>query len=171
MEITMIGNWKDEITKAWKGPNTGQPYDTHNEEFLDVIWEMSQTAFDIPREIQVVIDANDNLYMDFGTPGYVDFDTVPVGMILPVKCWIHTHPFGAAYFSGTDWRTIRNWQLVMEEAIVIGDNEHMVWQKDNIHTIFYRKETIEDFYQMTLNSFGMEMKDGQTVIDDWGEEE
>jgi len=171
MEITMIGNWKDEIDKAWETPNVGQPFDTHNEEFLDVIWEMSQTAFDIPREIQVVIDANDNLYMDFGTPGYVDFDTVPVGMTLPVKCWIHTHPFGSAYFSGTDWRTIRNWQLVMEEAIVIGDNEHMVWQKDNMHTIFYRKETIEDFYQMTLNSFGMEMKDGQTVIDDWGEEE
>ncbi len=170
MEITMIGNWKEEIEKAWQNPNSGQPFDTHNEEFLDVIWEMSLTAFDIPREIQVVVDSNDILYMDFGTPGYVDFNTVPVGMTLPVKCWIHTHPFGQAYFSGTDWRTIRNWQLLMEEAIVLGDNEHMVWTKDTTHTVFYRKELVQDFYQMTLNKFGMEMKDSQTYIEDWEEE-
>ena len=106
MEITMIGNWKEEIEKAWQNPNSGQPFDTHNEEFLDVIWEMSLTPFDIPREIQVVVDSNDILYMDFGTPGYVDFNTVPVGMTLPVKCWIHTHPFGQAYFSGTDTDTM-----------------------------------------------------------------
>ena len=91
-------------------------------------------------------------------------------MTLPIECWIHTHPFGRAYFSGTDWNTIRTWEPVMNYAIVLGDNEHMVWTKDTKHTVFYRKELVQDFYQMTLNKFGMEMKDRQTHIEDWEEE-
>ena len=168
--IIMNASWTTEIRKAWINPNAGQSHDPHNEEFLDVIWEISQTAFDIPREVQVVIDSKDELYMDFGTPGFVDFDNVPVGMVLPIKCWIHTHPFGAAYFSGTDWRTIRTWQSLMIEAIVIGDNEHMVWQKDEQHTVFYRKELVEDFYQLKLNEFGLELNDFQTKLTGWEEE-
>ena len=45
-------------------------------------------------------------------------------MKLPVKCWFHTHPFGSAYFSGTDWNTVNTWNLVMEKAYVIGGDEH-----------------------------------------------
>jgi hypothetical protein len=39
---------------------------------------------------------------------------------LPMKCWIHTHPFGEAYFSGTDQKTINTWRMFLEDAIVIG---------------------------------------------------
>ena len=168
--MIMNGFWQTEIREAWEYPNTGQSHDTNNEDFLDVIWEMSQTAFDQPREIQVVVDANDELFMDFGTPGFVDFAEVPVGMTIPIKCWIHTHPFGSAYFSSTDWRTIRNWQLIMTEAIVLGNNERMVWQKDNKHTLFYRRETYMDFGQMTMDDFGMEYKTSQKNLQEYEEE-
>ena len=45
-------------------------------------------------------------------------------MKLPIKAWIHTHPFGRAFFSGTDWRTINTWRPMMEYAVVVGDNEY-----------------------------------------------
>jgi hypothetical protein len=166
--MILNGNWQTSIREAWECPNSGQSHDTNNEDFLDVIWEMSQTAFDQPREIQVVVDSNNELFMDFGTPGFVEFNKVPIGMTIPIKCWIHTHPFGSAYFSSTDWMTIRNWQLIMTEAIVLGDNERMVWQKDIKHTLFYRKETYLDFGQMTMDDFGMEYENGQKKL---GEEE
>ena len=77
---------------------------------LDTIWEMSLTAFDIPREVQVVVDGKMNLHISAGDPGFVWFKEPPMGMTLPIKCWIHTHPFGRAYFSGTDWNTVNIWQ-------------------------------------------------------------
>jgi proteasome lid subunit RPN8/RPN11 len=88
---------------------------------------MSTQAFVIPREIQVVVDSNDRLHISVGTPGYVEFKIDPVGMKLPIKCWIHTHPMGKAYFSGTDWRTLKTWKPMMETAIVLGDNEYWAY--------------------------------------------
>ena len=44
-------------------------------------------------EVQVVIDDNDNCYVSSGSSGFVSFMQDPVGMKLPIKCWIHTHPF------------------------------------------------------------------------------
>jgi hypothetical protein len=166
--VIINGSWQTTIIMAWENANG----DTHNENFLDTIWEMSLTAFDKPREVQVVIDDYNQPYISFGTPGFVSFEQVPAGMILPIKCWIHTHPFGSAYFSGTDWKTIRTWQSLMSEAIVLGDNEHMIWQKGSKHTVFYRKQTIDDFNQMVLEQFGMEMGPYiQTTVDEWGGEE
>ena len=43
---------------------------------------------------------------------------------MPVRCWIHTHPFGSAYFSGTDIRTVSIWQPLMETAYVLGGKGH-----------------------------------------------
>ena len=60
-------------------------------------------------------------------------------MTLPIECWIHTHPFGKAYFSSTDWNTIRTWEPVMKYAIVLGGNESMEWIKGEDHTVFYQK--------------------------------
>ena len=90
---------------------------------LSVIWEMSTEAFDIPREIQIVIDDDGEIFIDVGTPGYVDFSFEPSGMKLPIMCWIHTHPFGQAFFSGTDWKTIKSWKGMMQSATVLGDNQ------------------------------------------------
>ena len=93
-----------------------------------------------------VVDANNNLFISVGTPGFVSFmgqeDELhdrEEPMQLPIACWIHTHPFGSAYFSGTDWRTIRTWEMLMESAIVLGDNQKMLWTKENSkHTMFYQ---------------------------------
>jgi len=46
-------------------------------------------------------------------------------MKLPLKDWIHTHPFGNAYFSGTDLKTISMWERYLDKATVLGNNEEM----------------------------------------------
>ncbi len=159
-EIVVIdGGWKTDIIDAWETPHSGESYDTHNDDFLDTIWDKSLTSFDIPREVQVVVDNNDKLWISVGTPGFVWFETPPVGLKLPIKCWIHTHPFGKAYFSGTDWSTIRTWEPLLSEAIVLGGQEWMVWTKDADYTVFYQKISIPDW------------DENQTLITDWSEEE
>ena len=75
-------------------------------------------------EVQVVIDSNDMLHVSTGSSGYVDFGINPIGMKLPIKCWIHTHPFGAAYFSSVDWKTVNTWLPLMQEAFVLGGEHH-----------------------------------------------
>jgi hypothetical protein len=100
--------------------------DYTSKSFLDTIWNISQNSFDIPREIQVIIDKNGDTFCSVGTPGFVSFEgqedelTKDKRLNLPMKCWIHTHPFGEAYFSGTDQRTINTWRMFLEDAIVIG---------------------------------------------------
>ena len=153
--IVLNGNWKEEIIKAFEDgealrgifqkPKGTEVYRRHF--FLEKIWEMSMEAFDSPREVQVVIDNNNRLFISFGTFSFVEFSEDPVGMKLPVKCWIHTHPFGKAYFSGTDMRTINTWKTRMLSAIVLGDNEHQTWFRNvnymEHHT--YQKSDIIEF--------------------------
>ena len=40
------------------------------------------------------------------------------------KCWIHTHPFGAPYFSGTDINSVSSWEPLLKEAYVLGGEGH-----------------------------------------------
>tara|TARA_R110000744_G_scaffold113275_3_gene212274 strand:+ start:549 stop:1160 length:612 start_codon:yes stop_codon:yes gene_type:complete len=96
------------------------------DDFLSEIWEAS-TGILSGLEVQVVIDSSDRLHISSGTAGYVDFKINPVGMKLPIKCWIHTHPFGQAYWSGIDWRTINTWRPMMKKAIVLGNNQRGIW--------------------------------------------
>jgi len=92
-------------------------------DLFDVIWHASTVI--LPKlEVQVIIDSNDKIFVSTGTAGYVDFKIDPVGMKLPIKCWIHTHPFGRAYFSGTDIRTVSIWEPLMKEAYVLGGEGH-----------------------------------------------
>jgi len=147
--VVMLADWEDQIRNAWA---EGQ-LDFTSEVFLDTIWEMSLTAFDIPREVQVVVDGRMNLFISAGDPGFVWFKEMPtlesgVKMKLPIECWIHTHPFGKAYFSGTDWNTIRTWEPVMNYAIVLGGDESMEWIKGEEHTVFYQKVQIPDWANM-----------------------
>ncbi len=95
----------------------------HHLEFQKTIWRAStQTLPNL--EVQVVIDGKNNCFVSTGSPGFVDFFEPPVGMALPIRCWIHTHPFGAAYFSGTDIRTVSIWEPNMECAYVLGGEGH-----------------------------------------------
>ena len=77
--------------------------------------------FTLPEKID-----RDIFFVSTGSAGYVDFNINPIraGMKTPVKCWIHTHPFGSAYFSGTDIRTVRIWKPLMETAYVLGGEDH-----------------------------------------------
>lgn len=102
------------------------PVNEECERFLDLIWAVTHDVCN-GNEIQVVIDSNDNIYCSEGNPGLVWFnqdDKSIFGMKLPIKAWIHTHPFGRAFFSGTDWRTINTWRPMMNYAIVVGDDEY-----------------------------------------------
>ena len=154
--VVMLADWEEQIRNAW----SDVVFDFTGEHFLDTIWEMSLHAFDIPREVQVVVDGKMNLHISAGDPGFVWFKEMPtlesgVKMKLPIECWIHTHPFGKAYFSGTDWNTIRTWEPVMNSAIVLGDEESMEWIKGQPQTVFYKKVDIPDWAnnQMTLDDF------------------
>tara|TARA_R110000824_G_scaffold368422_1_gene557742 strand:- start:255 stop:815 length:561 start_codon:yes stop_codon:yes gene_type:complete len=92
--------------------------------FFNAIWYAS-TEILPALEVQVVIDGNNNCHVTTGSSGYVEFGMKPpVGMKLPIKCWIHTHPFGSAYFSGVDWNTVNTWENLMQEAYVLGGVEH-----------------------------------------------
>jgi hypothetical protein len=105
------------------------------EHMFSHIWNASTKL--LPKlEVQVVIDANDKLHISTGSSGYVDFRTNPIGIKLPIKCWIHTHPFGSAYFSGVDWKTVNTWQPLMLEAYVLGgENHYGHWVKNLPHDL------------------------------------
>ena len=81
--------------------------------------------------------------------GYVEFGMKPpVGMTLPIRCWIHTHPFGSAYFSGVDIKTVSTWQSLMECAYVIGGDGHYgYWEQETPNQLEilrnYRVERIQ----------------------------
>ena len=103
----------------------------HSKSWHYSIWFASTSM--LPNlEVQVVIDANNRAFISSGSAGYVDF---PIGkehgLKTPVKCWFHTHPFGSAYFSGTDWTTVGNWQPLMKTAYVIGGDEHYGFWEQN----------------------------------------
>ena len=120
-------DWIDDIKAVFNQIQFQYPFpDPQTEAFFTVIWNKSLGAFDSPREVQVIIDAKDDLYCSVGTFGFVSFKDQEEqlgGMKLPLKCWIHTHPFGQAFFSGTDWNTIKSWKGMMESATVLGDNQ------------------------------------------------
>ena len=61
-EMIKIENWKEQIREAY------YQKEDWNIWFHDKIWEMSLTAFDIAREVQVIIDSNDKLFISVGTP-------------------------------------------------------------------------------------------------------
>ena len=136
--IVLNGKWKEEIQESFNYESKEGLFSENRCEFLAQIWHQSMMAFDSPREIQVVIDNEDKLHISFGSASFVSFDEEPSGLKLPIKCWIHTHPSGSAYFSGTDRKTIDTWKPMMFSAIVLGDNQHQVWTKSSDKVIHYQ---------------------------------
>jgi len=133
----------------------------HHVDFHAAIWEAS-TEILPGLEVQVVIDANWKLHISTGSPGFVGFPKEPKGLKLPIRCWIHTHPFGRAYFSGIDWNTVSIWGSQMECAYVLGGGQHYgFWDNKNANELtIYR----DDFYdlgsgQMLESPFEIQLKD------------
>ena len=135
------------IENSWKG-------EWWDKEFLSAIWHSSVEI--LPKlEVQVVVDANDKLFISTGSAALVWFSTIPKGMRIPIKCWIHTHPFGVAYFSGVDWRTINTWKPVMQNAIVLGDNEFGKWVQSRPDALTHVKLGINPVFS-TQYQYGRE---------------
>ncbi len=121
--------WQEPIQQAWRHMIFSGIADTSSPMLLDEIWKASVETLG-GLEVSVIIDANDKLFMNSGSPGLVDYGGVMVtGMKLPLKCWIHTHPFGVAFWSGTDRRTLRTWRPILQQAIVLGGQERLIWEK------------------------------------------
>ena len=70
-------------------------------------------------ETSVLIDADDQVYLDWGTAGQVRLQP-PVGARIPFKLWVHTHPRFDAYWSGTDTGSLSLGAAILEKAIVLG---------------------------------------------------
>ena len=155
--LVKIDDWKEKIQSAF---DMGSQQDFH-----DAIWAMSMYAFDIPREVQVVIDKDAKLFMSVGTPGFVSFDgQFPEGMKIPLKEWIHTHPFGQAYFRGTDKNTVKIWHSLLESATVLGKHQKAVMKfraMDNGKNHLYTHAERENRWN-TVN---------QVMTTLWGDEE
>lgn len=116
----------------------------HSLDFHAAIWEASTKI--LPNlEVQVVIDGKNRCFVSTGSSGFVEFLNQPVGMSLPIRCWIHTHPFGSAYFSGTDIRTVSTWEPTMETAYVLGGIGHYgFWEQSNPQILdIYRDNKLE----------------------------
>ena len=139
MEKAITDNeWKKPIKDLWEMCSDSMVWvypDFGTEAFLSEIYKQSTTYFDIGREVQVIVDSNNNLFMSVGSPGFVSFANqedelygAKEPMRLPIKCWIHTHPNFNAYFSGTDWKTVDTWHGSLESAIVLGKGE--MWAYD-----------------------------------------
>ena len=121
--------WGKPIHEVWRHMLFSGMAEPNSPIFLDKIWEASVETLG-GLEISVIIDANDKLFMNSGSPGLVDYGGVMVkGMKLPLKSWIHTHPFGVAFWSGTDRKTLRTWRPILTEAIVLGKGERLIWRK------------------------------------------
>ena len=124
--------------------------DAYYEQGMDIkdlfehIWHSSTKILN-GLEVQVVIDSNDAIHISSGSAGYVDFQIDPVGMKLPIKCWIHTHPFGSAYFSGTDINTVSIWEPLMQTAYVLGGDGHYgFWNQEEPNQLtVYRNHEYE----------------------------
>ena len=70
-------------------------------------------------ETSVLIDANGEIQIDWGSPGRVPLRP-PVGMMAPFRVWVHTHPGFQAYWSGTDKNSLAIAQGILSSALVLG---------------------------------------------------
>jgi len=88
------------------------------------LWNLADL---LSREVSVLFDSEDKVWVDVGTSGQVRL-APPEGAIIPFKLWIHTHPWDA-YWSSTDLNSLMQFSGILNEAIVLG-NDHF---KRTIH--------------------------------------
>ncbi|MDE0730531.1 MAG: ThiF family adenylyltransferase [Longimicrobiales bacterium] len=83
------------------------------------IWKIGDQ---ILREVSVLIDAEDKIYIDIGTSGEVKM-APPEGAKVPFNLWIHSHPRDA-YWSSTDRDTIGCYTGLLQRAVVLGHDHY-----------------------------------------------
>ena len=84
----------------------------------EVVYLLSVTA---GRELSVLFDAENTVHVDWGGPGLVP-PHPPLGISIPFRLWVHTHPHGYAYWSQTDRQSIAQGTMILEHAQVLGGN-------------------------------------------------
>ena len=82
----------------------------------DLVYNLSLIA---GLETSVLIDANGEIQIDWGSPGRVPLRP-PVGMMAPFRVWVHTHPGFQAYWSLTDKNSLAIAQGILSRALVLG---------------------------------------------------
>jgi len=84
----------------------------------------------IKREISILIDADDAIWIDVGDQSQVSL-LPPYGSKLPFKLWIHTHPNMPAYWSATDRDSLRIASNILETAYVLG-RDGLLFTRSNL---------------------------------------
>lgn len=82
----------------------------------DLVYNLSLIA---GLETSVLIDANGEIQIDWGSPGRVPLRP-PVGMMAPFRLWVHTHPGFHSYWSSTDRNSLAIAQGILDRALVLG---------------------------------------------------
>ena len=140
--------WQKEIKEIWKSLLFRGEDDPRNPRFLEAIWHASTVI--LPKlEVSVIVDRDGKLFMNRGSPGFVDYNGVNLkGMKIPLQSWIHTHPFGLAFWSGTDKNTLRNWKFMLNEATVLGNGERLTWVKENDKEVMIKTVEKEEGFDL-----------------------
>ena len=74
--MILNGAWKKNITDAFdEGEGLKGLFSPIRNNLLETIWQMSKTAFDEEREVQVVIDSDNTLFIGVGSGSFVSFDS------------------------------------------------------------------------------------------------
>jgi hypothetical protein len=84
------------------------------------VWNLADS---LKREVSILFDAQGWVWVDIGTIGMVRLSP-PIGSQLPLRLWVHTHPWNA-YWSSTDRRTLATVSGVLDKALVLG-HDHLV---------------------------------------------
>lgn len=140
--------WQKEIHEVWRSLLFRGEDNPRNPRFLEAIWHASTVI--LPKlEVSVIVDRDGKLFLNRGSPGFVDYRGVNLqGMKIPLQSWIHTHPFGMAFWSGTDRNTLRNWKFMLEEATVLGNGERLTWVKENDKEVMIKTVEKEEGFDL-----------------------
>ncbi len=98
------------------------------------LWNLADR---LGREVSILFDADDKVWVDVGTAGQVRL-APPEGARIPFKLWIHTHPRDA-YWSATDQDSLLRFSGILQEALVLG-HDHL---KRAVHLAEPTDECIE----------------------------
>jgi hypothetical protein len=106
------------------------------------VWNIADR---LKREVSILFDAQDWVWVDIGTIGMVRLSP-PLGSQLPLRLWVHTHPWNA-YWSETDRRTLATVSGVLDKALVLG-HDHFV---RTVHEVCVNSEWTETDSRLAID--------------------
>ena len=122
------------------------------------LWNLADL---LRREVSVLFDSEDKVWVDVGTSGQVRL-APPEGAIIPFKLWIHTHPWDA-YWSSTDLNSLMQFSGILNEAIVLG-NDHFkrtIYSQEKVPTPLELGSALENWTDEELTYYNQK----EVVVD------